>query len=49
MTSRACVRWALAAPVIVPVLAFPLLRIERDPFDMIGQVLVRSAIAGLLP
>lgn len=49
MTSRTYVRWALAAPVILPVLAFPLLRVERDPFDMIGQVLVGSAITGLLP
>lgn len=49
MTSRAYVRWALAAPVILPVLAFPLLRVERDPFDTIAQVLVGSAITGLLP
>lgn len=49
MTSRAFVRWALAAPVLVPVLAFPLLRVERDPFDAIGQVLVGSLVAGLVP
>jgi hypothetical protein len=49
MTSRTYVRWALAAPVILPVLAFPLLRVERDPFDTIAQVLVGSALAGLLP
>jgi hypothetical protein len=49
MTVRGFVRWALAAPVIVPLQAFPLLFIEQDPFDMIGQVLVGSAVAGLAP
>jgi uncharacterized BrkB/YihY/UPF0761 family membrane protein len=49
MTLRSYVRRALAAPVIVPVLAYPLLRVERDPFDMVGQLLVGSAVAGLLP
>lgn len=29
MTVRGIVRWALAAPVIVPLLAFPLLFVER--------------------
>lgn len=49
MTPRSCIRRALFAPVIVPVLAFPLLRVERDAFDVIAQVLVGSAVAGLLP
>jgi hypothetical protein len=49
MTVRAFVRWALAAPVIVPLLAFPLLFVERDPVDVIGQLLVGSAVAGLAP
>ncbi|HEX6372937.1 MAG TPA: hypothetical protein VF006_28700 [Longimicrobium sp.] len=49
MTVRVFVRWALAAPVIVPLLAYPLLRVERDPFDMVGQVLVGSAVVGLAP
>ena len=33
MTVRGFVRWALAAPVLVAPLAFPLLTGERDPFD----------------
>jgi hypothetical protein len=49
MTDRVFVRWALAAPVIVPLLAYPLLRVERDPFDALGQLLVGSAVAGLAP
>lgn len=49
MTPRSYVHRALAAPVLIPLLAFPLLRVERDPFDAIGQVLVGSAVAGLLP
>jgi hypothetical protein len=49
MTPRSYVHRALAAPVVIPLLAFPLLRVERDPFDAIGQVLVGSAIAGGLP
>lgn len=49
MTVRGFVRWALAAPVIVPLLAYPLLFVERDPFDAIGQLLVGSAVAGLAP
>jgi hypothetical protein len=49
MTVRGFVRWALAAPVIVPLLAYPLLFVEQDPFDGIGQVLVGSAVAGLAP
>lgn len=49
MTFRSYVRRALAAPVLVPVLAYPLLHVERDPFDMAGQLLVGSAVAGLLP
>jgi hypothetical protein len=49
MTVRAFVRWALAAPVIVPLLAFPLLTVERDPFDTAGQLLLGSAVAGLAP
>jgi hypothetical protein len=49
MTPRSYVHRALAAPVIIPILALPLLRVERDPFDAIGQVLVGSALAGLLP
>jgi hypothetical protein len=49
MTTRSFVRRALAAPVVVPVLGVPLLRVERDPFDLIGQVLVGSAVAGLVP
>src|SRR5688572_5247897 len=49
MTTHSYVRWALAAPGVVPVLAFPLLRVARDPFDGIAQVLVGSAVAGLLP
>ncbi|HEX5872764.1 MAG TPA: hypothetical protein VFY65_20175 [Longimicrobium sp.] len=49
MTVRVFVRWALAAPVIVPVLAYPLLLGERDPFDAAGQLLVGSAVAGLAP
>jgi hypothetical protein len=31
MTLRSCIRRALAAPVIVPVLAYPLPRVKRDP------------------
>lgn len=49
MTVRGFVRWALAAPVIVPLLAYPLLFVERHPFDAIGQVLVGSAVVGLAP
>jgi uncharacterized membrane protein len=49
MTVRSYVRWALAAPVILPLLAIPLLTVERDPVDAIGQVLVGSAVAGLAP
>jgi hypothetical protein len=49
MTTRSYVRWALAAPVAVPVLAWPLLRVERDPWDGIAQLLVGSAVVGLLP
>lgn len=49
MTSRAFVRWALAAPVIVPVLAVPLLLVRRDPFGMIGQLLVGSGLFGAAP
>lgn len=49
MTPRGYVRWALAAPVIVPVLAYPLVRVERDPFDAIGQLLVGSAVVGWIP
>jgi hypothetical protein len=49
MTVRVFVRWALAAPVTVPVLAYPLLRVEADPFDGMAQVLVGSALAGLAP
>lgn len=49
MTTRSFVRRALAAPVVVPVLGIPLLRVEQDPFDMIGQVLVGSALFGLVP
>jgi hypothetical protein len=49
MTVRVFVRWALAVPVILPVLAYPLLRVERDPIDGIAQVLVGSAVAGLGP
>ncbi len=49
MTTRTFIRWALAAPVIVPVLGFPLLYVERDPFDMVGQVLVGSVVVGMIP
>ena len=49
MTVRVFVRWALAAPVIVPVMAYPLLAVERDPIDAAGQLLVGSAVAGLAP
>jgi hypothetical protein len=49
MTTRTFIRWVLAAPVIVPMLAFPLLYVERDPVDGSGQVLVGSAVAGLIP
>lgn len=49
MTVRGFVRWALAAPVIVPLLACPLLYVERDPIDAIGQLLVGSAVVGLAP
>lgn len=49
MTPRAFVRWALAAPVVVPLLGLPLLRVERDPFDVAGQLLLGSLVAGLAP
>lgn len=49
MTHHAFVCWALTAPMIVPVLAFPLLRVERDPFDSIAQLLVGSLVVGLVP
>lgn len=49
MTLRAFVRWALAAPVIVPALAYPLLFVERDPWDALGQLLVGSLVLGLAP
>lgn len=49
MTTRTFVRWALAAPLIIPLLGIPLLRVERDPFGTVGQVLVGSALAGAIP
>ena len=49
MTVRGFVRGALAAPVIAPMLACPLLFVERAPFRVAGQLLVGSAVAGLAP
>jgi hypothetical protein len=40
MTSHAFLRWALAAPVIVSVLAITLLRVENDLFALMGVALV---------
>lgn len=49
MTVGSYVRRALAAPVILPLLALPLLVVERDPVDAVGQVLAGSLVAGVAP
>jgi hypothetical protein len=49
MTVRSYVRWVLAAPVILPLLAIPLLFAGRDPVDAAGQVLVGSLVAAAAP
>lgn len=49
MTVRVFVRWALAAPVIVPLPAYPLLRGGARPFDAVGQLLVGSVVVGMAP
>lgn len=49
MTLAGYVRCALAAPVIVPLLAYPLLWVDGAPFDRVGQLLVGSLVVGLVP